>query len=190
MKKHYYTKIKNVFYASEKLYFQRVGGDVYATNGYILVRFPDWLYWDEFAIPDGAIFNRTTFPTIEDGERLTVTGDELELDGPDLVDWWQKTEHNPDRDFRLTRPIAKGKISNRSVRFCETRTPYPVALNNKYFEAMEQATRGGLMYADGMKHPVWFYDCPEIYRSAFCGCVLPINYNVMETDYPRQEVTA
>lgn len=173
--KKYYTKIRNVFKDSAFLRIQRVGGDVYISNDHILVRFPDWLYWDEFVMhPDNINSLCAVFPTVQDGERLIVKYGETSENGQDMTGMWRKLS---DYDYHLVRFCKKGKFENRSVRFLDSGLGLPVILNNKYYEAMEQATRRGISYCGNKNNPVWFYDSVEIPNSAFCGCVLPINYN-------------
>lgn len=185
MKKHYYTKLRKLFAESRKLWVQSAGTDVYVTEGHVLVRMPDWLYREEFCGYPGNYHKEGCFPVLfgdeklelEYGEPITYeNGDTKE--GQDIRAFWQKAFDNCLGDMNAMQPEAKAHREpgrNQYVRFCETETDY-VKLNNRFYEAMEQATRGGLMYGGIRKQPVWFYDSPEIHMSALCGMVLPIMY--------------
>ena len=169
--KHYYTKIRNVFLDSNEYHVQEHNGEVLVTNKYVLAVMTKSLYLEHFVscgfpIPE-AVYDY----------RLTVkNGDVYHVNCPDLVRFYEKIR---EKDAYLVRQEPeKKKLGRYSVRYCDSGTD-TVILNNKYYEAMAQATRGGNMYASKRNQPVTFYDHPEIYKAAFFGCVLPINYTTL-----------
>lgn len=184
MRKHYYTKLRKLFKDSTAVHVQSVGTDVYVTEGHVIVRMPDWLYEEQF-VDATANEYRCTFPMLHGDERILVLFGDLAREengdikrGADIRAFWKKAFGDSLGEMNAARPEVKAYREpgrNQYVRFCETEKDH-VKLNNRFYEAMEQATRGGLMYGGSRKQPVWFYDSPEIHMSALCGLVLPIMY--------------
>lgn len=176
MKRRYYTKIRNHLCRATIMYAQAKDGEVYLADGYLIVCMPDWMYREQFVDPDEKNFS-VRFPVLMDGEKLTRDAGEIKEDGPDLAAFFHDWLFGRYRDYTLVRNVIKGRHEGHTVRFCDTGRQLPIILSNVYFEAMEQATRGGIMYGDLKNRPVYFFDSDQIHASAFCGCVLPINYN-------------
>lgn len=176
MRKRYYTKLRKLLMGVRLLRVHAVDNEVFLCNDYVVVRMPDWLYREQFVTPD-AVNYACNFPEVMEGERLTMKyGKIVSENGADIRELWEAAHDRERDDLYLARAYAdKFRHLGTSVRFCETENAR-IMLNNKYYEAFEQATRGGLMYGSHRRAPVWFYDCPEIYRSALSGFALPIIY--------------
>lgn len=174
--KHYYGKIRNIFKNSDILMFQMTDDDtVYVATPTIIAGMTDWLYQTEFVDKD----TTGAFLRLQPGERLTLKdGYDLTEDGPDLDKFWHDLYWRDEAPYPARAQDTVLMYMGGRVRFCETRFD-KVLLNEKYYQAMEQATKGGLVYAGRKNQPVQFYDSPaEIYLSTFYGCVFPINYAV------------
>lgn len=176
MKKQYYSKLKKLFKGCKKVYLQAVNNDVFITEGHVLVRMPDWMYNAEFLEPD---VYPGFFPVISEGECLiVVNGYDIKEDGPDIRAFWQKC-WNESEKYLVRSAGDKFRHWDNDwwyVRFLETETDR-VLVNNKFYEAVEQAARDGLMYGSTRRQPVWFFDRVELSQACLAAFVLPILYN-------------